>query len=77
MYNRKEVGVNMASLSKVASKVVGPLSPQEFSDASTLQTTINTAIQAVTGASATNAILGTEIITVLGNHFLVVLYQLS
>lgn len=67
----------MASLSKVASKVVGPLSPKEFSDASTLQTTINTAIQAVTGASATNAILGTEIISVLGNHFLVVLYQLS
>lgn len=67
----------MASLTKVASKVVGPLSPKEFSDASALQTTINTAIQAVTGASATNAILGTECITVLGNTFIVVLYQLS
>jgi len=67
----------MASLSKVASKVVGPLSPKEFSDASALETTINTAIQAVSNASATNAILGAEIITVLGNNFLVILYQLA
>lgn len=66
----------MASLSKVASKVVGPLSPKEFSDASALETTINTAIQSVSNASATNAILGAEIITVLGNNFLVILYQL-
>ncbi len=67
----------MASLSKVASKVVGPLSPKEFSNASALESTINTAIQAVSGASATNAILGTECITVLGNTFIVILYQLS
>ena len=67
----------MASLSKVATKVVGPLSPKEFSNATALESTINTAIQAVTGASATNAILGTEIVTVLGNHYLVVLYQLA
>ena len=40
----------MAALSKVGSKVVGPLSPNEFSDASALQTTINTAIQAVSDA---------------------------
>jgi len=67
----------MANLSKVASKVVGPLSPKEFSDAITLETTINTAIHAVAGASATNAILGTECITVLGNTFIVILYQLA
>jgi len=67
----------MANLSKVGSKVVGPLSPKEFSDASALQTTINTAIQAVSDANATNAILGTECITVLGNTFIVVLYQLA
>ena len=67
----------MVALSKVGSKVVGPLSPNEFSDASALQTTINTAIQAVSDASATNAILGTEMLTVLGNNFLVVLYQLA
>ena len=67
----------MASLSKVATKVVGPLSPKEFSNATALETTMNTAIQAVSNASATNAILGTEIVTVLGNHYLVVLYQLA
>ena len=67
----------MASLSKVASKVVGPLSPKDFSDSATLETTINSAIQAVSNASATNAILGAEIITVLGNNFLVILYQLA
>ncbi len=67
----------MASLSKVATKVVGPLSPKEFSNATALESTMNTAIQAVSNASATNAILGTEIVTVLGNHYLVVLYQLA
>jgi phage FluMu protein gp41 len=67
----------MAALTKVGSKIIGPLSPKEFSDLSTLQTTINTAIQAVSDASATNAVLGTECITVLGNTFLVVLYQLA
>tara|TARA_R100000278_G_C5460178_1_gene160567 strand:- start:541 stop:744 length:204 start_codon:yes stop_codon:yes gene_type:complete len=67
----------MASLSKVGSKIVGPISPKEFSDLSTLETKIDTAIQAVSDASATNAVLGTELITVLGNHFIVVLYQLS
>jgi len=67
----------MVALSKVGSKVVGPLSPNEFSDASALQTTINTAIQAVSDANANNAILGTEMLTVLGNNFLVVLYQLA
>jgi hypothetical protein len=67
----------MAALTKVGSKIIGPLSPKEFSDLSTLQTTINTAIQAVSDESATNAVLGTECITVLGNTFLVVLYQLA
>ena len=61
----------------MATKVVGPLSPKEFSNATALESTMNTAIQAVSDASATNAILGTEIVTVLGNHYLVVLYQLA
>tara|TARA_R100000458_G_scaffold55136_1_gene58839 strand:- start:2211 stop:2414 length:204 start_codon:yes stop_codon:yes gene_type:complete len=64
----------MAALSKVGTKVVGPLSPKEFSDASTLQSTIVTAIATVSDASTTSSVLGTEVITVLGNHFLVVLY---
>jgi len=67
----------MASLTKVATKVVGPLSPSEFESASSLQTTMNTAIQAVSGASGTNAILGTEMVEVRGNTFLVILYQLT
>jgi hypothetical protein len=64
----------MAALSKVGTKVIGPLSPKEFSDAGALQTTMVTAIATVSDASTTSAILGTEVITVLGNHFLVVLY---
>ena len=67
----------MVALSKVGSKIVGPISPKEFSDLSTLETKIDSAIQAVGDASANNAVLGTELITVLGNHFIVVLYQLT
>jgi hypothetical protein len=37
----------MVALTKVGSKIIGPLSPKEFSDLSTLETTIDTAIQAV------------------------------
>jgi hypothetical protein len=69
----------MVALTKVGSKIIGPLSPKEFSDLSTLETTIDTAIQAVSDANASNsnAVLGTECITVLGNTFIVVLYQLA
>ena len=67
----------MATLTKVATKIVGPLSPKEYSTASTLETTMNTAIQAITGAASTSSILGTEMITVLGNTYLVILYQLA
>ena len=55
----------MASLSKVGSKIVDPISPKEFSDLSTLETKGDTAMQAVSDANATNAVLGTELITVL------------
>jgi hypothetical protein len=41
----------MVALTKVGSKIIGPLSPKEFSDLSTLETTIDTAIQAVSYSS--------------------------
>jgi hypothetical protein len=44
----------MVALTKVGSKIIGPLSPKEFSDLSTLETTIDTAIQAVSDANASN-----------------------
>ena len=66
----------MADLTKVASKFIA-ITPTEFSDLATLKSTTDATIQAITGASGTAAVLGTEMVTVLGNIYLVVLYQLS
>jgi len=49
--------------------VIGPYSPKDFSDLSTLNSAI---AAAVTAAIATNELLSAEPITVLGNIYIVV-----
>ena len=56
-------------------KIVGPMSPKEFSDITTLETKVNAGLGAITNASGTNKILDTEIVQVLGNFFLIVTYE--
>jgi hypothetical protein len=67
----------MVALSKVAVKVFGPYSPKEFSDLTTLNTTISTAVQAIADASANNSVIDTEVFSVLGNMFVMVTYQIA
>ena len=67
----------MASLTKIAVKVLGPHSPKEFSDTATLQTAISTAIQAVADSSSTSSVIDTEIIQVLGNYYILLTYQIA
>jgi len=56
-------------------KIIGPMSPKEFSDITTLETKVNAGLGAITDASGTNKILDTEIVQVLGNFFLIVTYE--
>jgi len=50
-------------------KVIGPFSPKDFSDLSALNTAIATDVAAAIGS---NAIVGAEPITVLGNIYIIV-----
>tara|TARA_R100000353_G_scaffold10554_3_gene11661 strand:+ start:21253 stop:21429 length:177 start_codon:yes stop_codon:yes gene_type:complete len=50
-------------------KVIGPFSPKDFSDLTALNTAIATDVAAAIGS---NAIVGAEPITVLGNIYIVV-----
>ena len=56
-------------------KIIGPMSPKEFSDITTLQSKFNTGLGSITNASGANKILDTEIVQVLGNFFLIVTYE--
>jgi len=48
-------------------KVVGPFSPQEFSDTSALSTAMDTAIGSLTGSS----VVAVDPVIVLGNVYLI------
>ena len=65
----------MASLTKIGVKVFGPFSPKEFSDTGTLQSAIQTDIQAISDSSSTSSVIDTEVFPVLGNYFVMVTYQ--
>ena len=54
-------------------KLVGPFSPKEFSDTSTLSTSIATAVGTLDGTSTTSLIASDPII-VLGNIFILVTF---
>ena len=65
----------MASLTKIGVKVFGPFSPKEFSAPATLQSAIQTDIQAIADSSSTSSVIDTEVFPVLGNYFVMVTYQ--
>jgi hypothetical protein len=67
----------MVALSKIGVKVLGPFSPKEFSDTATLQGTIQAAIQAIADASSNSSVIDSELVSVLGNYFVMVTYQLA
>jgi len=55
-------------------KVVGPFSPKEFNDTSTLSTTIATAVGTLPSASTTTSLIASDPFTVLGNVYILVTY---
>ncbi len=55
-------------------KVVGPFSPKEFSDTSTLTTTIATAVGTLSDASSTTSLVASDPFMVLGNVYILVTY---
>ena len=55
-------------------KVVGPFSPKEFTDTSTLSTTIATAVGTLGDASSTTSLIASDPFTVLGNVYIRVTY---
>ena len=55
-------------------KVVGPFSPKEGTDTSTLSTTIATAVGTLGDASSTTSLIASDPFTVLGNVYILVTY---
>jgi len=55
-------------------KIVGPFSPKEFSDTSTLETTIEAAVGTIGDATSATSLVASDPITVLGNIYIVVTY---
>ncbi len=55
-------------------KVIGPFSPKEFTDPSTLSTTIASAMGTVSDATSTTSLIASDPITVLGNIYIIVTY---
>ena len=55
-------------------KIVGHFSPKQFSDTTTLATTIDTAVGTLTGASSTTSLIAAEPVIVLGQAFIVLTY---
>jgi len=64
-----------ASLGGLKSKVVGPLSPADFSGATAIQSALDAGFDAVTDANTADTIVGIEMLNVLGNAYLVIIYK--
>ncbi len=64
-----------ASLGNLKSKVVGPLPPADFSGATAIQTLLDAGFDAVTDANTADTIVGLEMLNVLGNAYLVIIYK--
>ena len=67
----------MANLANLQAKVIGPLTPKDFSGATAIQTAINAGFDAVTDAATADTIVGVEMLNVLGNAYVVVFYKAS
>ena len=55
-------------------KVVGPFSPKEFSDTSTLSGTIATAMGTLADSTSATSLIASDPFTVLGNVYILVTY---
>ena len=64
-----------ASLGGLKSKVVGPLAPADFSGATAIQALLDAGFDAVTDANTADTIAGLEMLNVLGNAYLVIIYK--
>tara|TARA_Y100001938_G_C7907066_1_gene337601 strand:+ start:472 stop:678 length:207 start_codon:yes stop_codon:yes gene_type:complete len=64
-----------ANLAALKSKVIGPLPPGDFSSATAIQTAIDAGFDAVTDADTADTIVGLEMLNVLGNAYLVIIYK--
>ena len=65
-----------ASLGGLKSKVVGPLPPRHFSFApADIQALLDAGFDAVTDANTADTIVGIEMLNVLGNAYLVIIYK--
>lgn len=67
----------MANLANLQAKVIGPLTPKDFSGATAIQTAINAGFDAVTDAATADTVVGVEMLNVLGNAYVVVFYKAS
>ena len=64
-----------ANLAALKSKVVGPLAPAHFSAATAIQSALDAGFDAVTDADTADTIVGIEMLNVLGNAYLVIIYK--
>jgi len=55
-------------------KVIGPFSPKEFSDTTTLAGSIDSAAATLTSATSTTSLIASEAIVVMGNMFVILTY---
>jgi len=67
-----------AALSSLESKIIGPLDPSQFGTGTgqvALEAVIDAGFDAVTNADTANVIAGTQVVNVLGNVYLIVIYK--
>ena len=55
-------------------KVIGPFSPKEFSDTSTLAGTIDSAAGSLTSSTSATSLIASEAVVVMGNVFVILTY---
>ena len=55
-------------------KVIGPFSPKEFTNTTTIAATIDTAAGTLASATSTTSLVASEPIIVLGNVFVILTY---
>lgn len=66
----------MADLTKIGSTTLGPYSPSQF-EKGTVNALIQAGIQAITGAATTSSLQDVQIVKVLGNYYVSVIYTLA
>ena len=67
-----------ATLGALESKIIGPLDPSQFGTTTgkaILEATIDAGFDTVVNADTANVIAGAEVINVLGNMYLLVIYK--